>query len=371
MTLFKQTLGGNLRYKVEDDCMLSQFELYKLKSMPSNNLIEVEQSKAGEVSYTISGMSVLSTELRVGITESRMAEIVKQTLEAAEHIRVLGLSEHRIILSPNYIYVDGKTKSLRFLYLPVNGQLLGYDLLLFVKDIILQSKLDGPVRMKWDAWSSRLHSDGNYTKYIQSMPLIAVQGNSAIPDDPKTVMEDGADPLFQDWQGTPQGSDTRNFWPEEPPTTDDGESVLSDFPDYASDGMDEDEAPTGLSDDQKFDAMDKSDGTFFESMSESASNMVRARLIPLAGGNPVEITNNSFKLGRSRQRADYCIENNSISNVHATILRTGNQFSLKDNHSTNSTYVDGVKVDPDGAGTPLTNGSVIRLWKLEYRFVIL
>ena len=370
MPKFKQTMNGNLRYKVEPEYMLSQFELNQLHAMPVDNLLDISAEKNKELVFISSGLKPIAGELSTGLTASRLSYFVREVLQLAVLVGRLGLSVRRVVFSPEFVFADSKTNHLKFLYLPVNGELLGYDEILFIKDLVLQTKLDGNARIRWNAWVNTLRNDGRYEKYLQTVPT--PESKSTIPaDDPKTVMEDGADPLFQDWQGTPQGSDTRNFWPEEPPTTNDGESVLSDFPDYASDGMDDDEAPTGLSDDQKFDAMDKSDGTFFESMSESASNMVRARLIPLAGGNPVEITNNSFKLGRSRRRADYCIENNSISNVHATIQRTGNQFSLKDNHSTNSTYVDGVKVDPDGAGTPLTNGSVIRLWKLEYRFVIL
>jgi pSer/pThr/pTyr-binding forkhead associated (FHA) protein len=52
-------------------------------------------------------------------------------------------------------------------------------------------------------------------------------------------------------------------------------------------------------------------------------------------------------IGKSKIHADYAIENNSaISRVHVIIIGRNGVNYLKDNASTNGTYVDGERLEP-------------------------
>lgn len=53
MPKFKQTMNGNLRYKVEPEYMLSQFELNQLHAMPVDNLLDISAEKNKEFVYSI------------------------------------------------------------------------------------------------------------------------------------------------------------------------------------------------------------------------------------------------------------------------------------------------------------------------------
>lgn len=380
MAKFKRGFPGGLKYRVEPEYMVSQYELNRLKAKPFENLLSIDGSRNGEISFDTPGSRTLSQELASGISENRLCEIVRQTLQLAGLLKHIGLSIQRTILSPEYIYIESKSELLKFIYLPVNGELLGYDEVLFVKDIILQAKLSGKARIKWDAWADRLVRSSDYEGALSAMPI---SDSSSTSKHIKPIVEDEAETSLGDDQGfasfddgwnTPVNRNAPVFDDDdgEAPTGLDGQNALSGGW-GASPAVDDwdDEAPTGMDESQKIDAMDKDDGTFFESLSEPASNMATAKLVSLETNESIAISNNNFKLGRSRQRADYCISCNSISNVHATIIRKGNKFYLKDNRSTNSTYLDGVKVNPDAEPVELKNGSIIRLWNLEYRFVLM
>lgn len=184
-----------------------------------------------------------------------------------------------------------------------------------------------------------------------------------------------------------KNSDMRAPVNDEPPTGMEDEicfeEVMAGADDEVFTGAD-DEPPTGVEDDEEeevttlddddnlYTSMGKSDGTFLETTSESGFYTERPFLHRTATGEKILINKDEFKIGRSVQRADYCItNNNSVSNIHATIFtNNGSDYYLKDNRSTNGTVVDGKKVDSNGMAVKLRNGSRICLFneELEFRF---
>ena len=75
----------------------------------------------------------------------------------------------------------------------------------------------------------------------------------------------------------------------------------------------------------------------------------------------------NFKIGKSN-RVDYKVEGNgAVSRVHAIIVNRDGEYYIKDNKSTNHTYVNGKEVR-DGEGELLTHDSKIVLGDEEFVF---
>jgi len=75
-----------------------------------------------------------------------------------------------------------------------------------------------------------------------------------------------------------------------------------------------------------------------------------------------------FKIGKANRGVDYHISGNgAISRVHAIIVHKGDSYYIKDNKSTNFTYVNDVKVEGDEE-VELRNNSKIRLSDEEFIF---
>lgn len=71
-------------------------------------------------------------------------------------------------------------------------------------------------------------------------------------------------------------------------------------------------------------------------------------LVRKSTGEVIQITKDCFVIGKSKVNADYVIENNSaISREHCVILQREGLNYIKDNHSTNHTFADGVELIPD------------------------
>ena len=94
---------------------------------------------------------------------------------------------------------------------------------------------------------------------------------------------------------------------------------------------------------------------------------VNPYLIRINTRDRMMITKQNFKLGKSNM-ADYTIDGNSaVSRIHAIITNKDNEYFIKDNKSTNHTYVNG-KMLQDGESELLTPDSKIMLGDEEFEF---
>ena len=88
-----------------------------------------------------------------------------------------------------------------------------------------------------------------------------------------------------------------------------------------------------------------------------------------ATGITVNIDRPVFRIGKERDRVDFCItENRTVSRVHATIYTRDGSCFIEDNNSTNKTYINGTAVLPDRE-IKLKNGDVLTLSNEEFDFV--
>lgn len=85
-------------------------------------------------------------------------------------------------------------------------------------------------------------------------------------------------------------------------------------------------------------------------------------------GERVMITKPVFKIGKASRGVDFHVGGNgAISRQHAFILHKGDSYYLKDNKSTNHSYVDGKQVEGDEE-VLLKNNSTIRLGDEDFTF---
>src|SRR5437016_3946926 len=70
---------------------------------------------------------------------------------------------------------------------------------------------------------------------------------------------------------------------------------------------------------------------------------MRAQLIPLDGGGPIEIIKDLIVVGR-KEECDLRLEHKSVSKLHCIIVKTDGLLLLRDLGSTNGTRVNGHRV---------------------------
>src|SRR5215218_1844244 len=70
---------------------------------------------------------------------------------------------------------------------------------------------------------------------------------------------------------------------------------------------------------------------------------MRAQLLPLDGGAPIEIVKDLTVVGRKEQ-SDLRLDHKSVSKMHCVIVKTDGLLLLRDLGSTNGTRVNGQRV---------------------------
>ncbi|WP_079506404.1 FHA domain-containing protein [Mesobacillus jeotgali] len=72
----------------------------------------------------------------------------------------------------------------------------------------------------------------------------------------------------------------------------------------------------------------------------------RPFLLAVSKNEKITIAKDFFKIGRDPIRADFASENKVIGRVHAHVIISNGEYFIEDNHSTNGSYVNGVKLTP-------------------------
>lgn len=99
------------------------------------------------------------------------------------------------------------------------------------------------------------------------------------------------------------------------------------------------------------------------------SAVAYGELVRKKDGTKISINNDNFKIGRQRSNVDCCIDdNNAIGRVHAVIVNRNGSIYIKDNNSTNGTFVNNVRVKPN-AEAPIKTGDKIVLGDEEFSFM--
>jgi pSer/pThr/pTyr-binding forkhead associated (FHA) protein len=70
---------------------------------------------------------------------------------------------------------------------------------------------------------------------------------------------------------------------------------------------------------------------------------MRAQLVPIDGGQPIDIVKDLIVLGR-KEDCDIRLEHKSVSKMHCVIVKTDGLLLLRDLGSTNGTRVNGTRV---------------------------
>ena len=93
------------------------------------------------------------------------------------------------------------------------------------------------------------------------------------------------------------------------------------------------------------------------------------KLTRRATGVTVNIDKPVFRIGKERDKVDFCItENRTVSRVHATIYTRSGSCYIEDNNSTNRTYINGTPV-PANMEIKIKSGDVLKLSNEEFDFI--
>ncbi len=336
-----------LYFKIEEDVKVLQeeVELYNT-SFVGNNCFCHEEYIDGQrtLTYSIPAMITMDQFITKKIHRDELLDIMFSITDQMMYLKANELSLGKIILSTGYMYLNMENMSVQLIFLPIDKPMDKCNMGNFAREFI--NRLN---------FANKKASDCGYEiiKYFDENPIFYLSEFYKFIVEQKKASIDKAEAEHGGAKKS-QGID-----PVLVATTQTAASfkLAKELKDYS--GMD-----IGFDDD---DESDITSTTVLTSMNKTKTgpSIVRTRT-----GEKIHIDKPIFCIGKSANGVDYQVtDNNSISRRHAYIVKVNGLYYLRDNKSTNHTYIDG-KMIKSGTDTPLLDGNIFKLADEEFTFML-
>lgn len=313
-------------------------------------LEEVEEEGKYGFQYNIAYKATLRKYLMQTMGKAEVLKLLEKMIEAFQFLKNKGIDEKYLYLNLDYIFVDFVTRDISFLCIPENRELVGNrSLREFLKELLMSITYKEEEDIYYIAKlvvyvsNNRCIEVENFeelvlslkeAKMIQSQPQVT-SSKPAVPPTPSMTnfRTPAAPPLVPRREETVQGSQPKPIRLEAAKPAPSGS--LAAHPEIGE--HDETTVLTTPSGNLK-EPLKTKRGLFQRAVDKKPT----PALIRTKNQEKIIINKNVFRVGKSKTDVDYTVEDNvAISRVHAIIHKRDGACYIKDNDSTNNTYVNG------------------------------
>ena len=351
--LVKRKLGWNEE--------ISEREVMVFRSKLIRGLVRPNVD-GNKITYTVPGNMTLREYLKTGIDKKAFFVIIAQIIEITKKIEKYGLNINNLVLNLQYVYVNKMTKELHFIYQPVTNKEVSISIYAFVNDVAYES-----------VFSLEEDTDfiNDFMKFLQNMERYSATEIEAYilknhsntykivkKEQPKsTVLQSKA---WERRTAAYVSTDLNDIETE----------LLEEEEDIATGLLEEDDdIPTGPLKEEEDIAtglLEEDDDPMTELLCETPPRY--PYLLRLSTYEQVEINKPVFRIGKERSYVDYFVaNNNAVSRLHADIIVQNNIYYIKDNNSTNRTYINGTAINA-GQNVMINEGDQIMLANETFEF---
>ena len=334
-----------LYFKIDDDVEIlkNELEIYNTSFVGNDVLCHTEYIDGkNTLAYSIPAMITMDQFVQKKIHKDELLDILYSIADQLMYLKANDLDMGRVLLSTGYMYVDLSDMSVQLIYLPVDREMDKCDMDAFVRNLI--SRLSFADKQASDCGYEIIkYFDHNvlfflseYFKFISDLKNNTATASKADEDTTASSNPSSPEPISH---VTQQGG---------------GFKLAKEKKDYSSTDI-------------GFEDLDDSDES-----TTVLTNSHRTRNVPVIirsrTGEKIKIEKPIFCIGKSNQGVDYQVtDNNSVSRRHAYIINVNGVYYLRDNKSTNHTYLGG-KIINSGTDVMLIDGSKFKLANEEFVF---
>ena len=407
----------NLKLDAEYAVNAREFDLLSTKGV--RGLMKVVSFKRRQFEYNGPLGIPVAERLAMPVSSREFFFFAAQVAELVKQVQKNGFAMCNLILDPGFVYVNGATKQLQFLYVPIVANTFYVDVRQFIGAMLAQTHFDTRDDSVKVAQFDNFLGELSYFDPEKVLAYIA-KADPAVMDQLKRAsygnsgfLTDDRREQYQHYnQRTPQqngyemqnGQARRNevshqtlYTPQhgsmgEADSRGQGDSgnnqtngndyydatgLLKE--DYAQTGLLNEEFGTSLLDSTEFTGQgggqtDEYETTFLNESDTYSRNGRRPavsypKLKRASTGETVEINKPVFRIGKERSYVDYFIADNSaISRSHADIVCRNGRYYIVDRNSKNRTFVNEEPI-PAGVEIEINSSTRLRLANEDFSFI--
>jgi hypothetical protein len=310
---------------------INERELHIFGAKLIRGLMRPSVTKKNKITYSAPNGVTLQKYLRSGINKNDFFVVFAQIIEATKKIESNGFNINNLVLNLQYAFINEMTKEIHFIYQPIITQSIATNIFSFLYDLSHTAvfQLNEDIRFL-----------NELIGFLRNMKRYAAQDieNYLLKIYPEVYKQVQIHKTEQN-QILNNGLISQNSDDEETSLLDedddDGTALLAEYEDEGTSLLNEDEGTSLLYGDE--------DGGY---------NIIRKRgteipyLIRISNYDQVDINKPVFRIGKERSFVDYFIaNNNAVSRLHADIITNAGSYYIRDNNSTNRTFVNGSMIE--------------------------
>lgn len=373
-----------VKSKLSKDEQINARELEILNSKIIRGIMKPTVEGEKKLSYLSPGGIKLEAYLKKGITKNDFFLVIAQILEAVKSIGRNSFNINNLILNMKYVFVNEMTHELHFVYQPIYSSAISSDLAPFLYDVAYSVTL---------ALNEDYKCVNNFIAYLKGLQAVSVINIEkylldVYPQIYKQVkrqkygqseylgsFKNGKD-IYYDMdkrrKPTPLADyDSASLFSEKNDKDEATSLLMEDVKDTPTSLLDDDNnEPTSLLVEDEDEATSLLIDDEATSLLSEGPQITYPYLIRKNSFDRMDINKPVFRIGKERSYVDYFVaNNNAVSRIHADIITKNNSFFVKDENSTNGTYVNGNRLSPNEE-VQVFDGDIITFANEEFEFHI-
>lgn len=358
-----------VKSKLNKSNVINQREIDVFNSKFIRGLMRPKVVGNKKIEYLAPGNISLSAHIKSGLSKNDFYLIFAQFVECLKKVEWNGFNINNLVLNTDYMFFNQVTHEVQFIYQPIENNQDTNNIFSFIYDLVNQAQsalsisednsfLNHLVNTLKDLRTLSTAALENYI--IKTYPQIYKQVRRSKPGESQSLKQTGRTYFERKYDET----GGKNFEYQD----DDSTGLLEDEDEDTKLLSEDDEEATGLliDDEEGTTVLGEDDGTALLENQEP----VYPYLIRLNTYEKVKVNKPVFRIGKEKSYVDYFVlSNNAVSRIHADIITKDNQYFVKDNNSTNHTFVNGTMI-PVNQKVEIFDGDALMLANEPFEFHI-
>jgi len=330
-----------VKSKLDRNETINNRELQAFDTKLIRGLMRPKVTGNNKIIYSAPNGVTLQKYLRNGISKNDFFVVFAQVIEATKKVERNGFNINNLTLNLQYTFINEMTKEVHFVYQPISSQSVVTNIFTFLYDLSYATvfRLNEDIRF--------LNELINFLRHMQRYSAQDIE-NYLMKIYPEVYKQVQRHKTRQS-----QMLDERKRESDNNDNSQDEETSLLD------EDEGEDEGTSLLNEDD-----DESKGTTL--LKSEVPNY--PYLIRMSNYDRADINKPVFRMGKEKSFVDYFIaNNNAVSRLHADIVTNAGNCYIRDNNSTNKTFVNGTMMEVN-QDVQLFDGDTIMLANEAFEF---
>lgn len=321
----------NIKSRLDRSEDVSERELQVFYEKLIRGLMRPKVEGAKKISYIAPNGIGLKKYLQKGISKNDFFLVFAQIIEVTKRIDRYGLNINNLVLNLQYTFINELTKELYFIYQPISSKNIYTSIFSYLYDVIHASTF-------------QLQEN---TGFINDLTDFMHQLPAYLPERLENYIMGVYPEVYRQIQrekaGQSQALNNRKWdkgysgeYQKSPPPGSENTTVLE-------------EEGTTILEEEGTTVLEEEGTTVLEEEGTTVLNsqqILRAYLLRLSNFDRIDINKPAFRIGKEKSYVDYFVaNNNAVSRLHADIIQRGESYYLRDNNSTNHTFVNGNMIE--------------------------